>query len=152
MTSMLSTIVVCIVVALCLRQIPLDVKSRVLSRQASFIATGALVMVLASELVAIGSYRWLTVGLPSTTLIVAAYFLVHRISPSGLGFGDVLLVMPLTLAVSYGGVEPVLYWQLLAACSGALHAVVMRVWRRESSIPFGPHLLLAALVVLVASV
>jgi len=109
-------------------------------------------MVLTFDLVAIGSYRWLIVGLPATTFIVATYLLAHRISITGLGFGDVLLVMPLTLAVSYRGLEPVLYWQLLAACTGALHAVVMRVSRRESNVPFGPHLLLAALAVLVVSV
>lgn len=127
-------------------------RSRVLSRRASLIATGALAMVLIVELTVLGSYRWLIVGLPSTTFIVVTYFLAHQISITGLGFGDVLLVMPLTLAVSYRGVESVLYWQLLAACTGALHAVVMRNSRGESNIPFGPHLLLAALAVLVVSV
>ena len=144
--------VIGIILILSLVQIPLDLRTRTLSRRATLFATIVVVLALAVETTSSESVRRLSLATVMTLLVGVAYFLLHRLSTYALGLGDVLLVIPLTLAVSYGGVEPVLYWQLMAACSGALHAVVMRVWRRESSIPFGPHLLLAALVVLVASV
>ena len=150
--SRIEAAVIGIVIILSLVQIPLDLRTRTLSRRATLFATIVVVLALAVETISSESVRRLSLAAVMTLLVGVAYFLLHRLSTYALGLGDVLLVIPLTLAVSYGGVEPVLYWQLMAACSGALHAVVMRVWRRESSIPFGPHLLLAALAVLVASV
>ena len=144
--------VIGIILILSLVQIPLDFRTRTLSRRATLFATIAVVLALAVETISSESVRRLSLAAVVALFIGFVYFLLYRLSTYALGFGDVLLVIPLTLAVSYGGVEPVLYWQLMAACSGALHAVVMRVWRRESSIPFGPHLLLAALAVLAASV
>jgi prepilin signal peptidase PulO-like enzyme (type II secretory pathway) len=41
---------------------------------------------------------------------------------------------------------------LLASATGALHALVARRLRGTTSIPFGPHLLAAAWLVLLASV
>ena len=144
--------VIGIILILSLVQIPLDFRTRTLSRRATLFATIAVLLALAVETISSESVRRLSLAAVVALVVGFVYFLLHRLSTCALGFGDVLLVIPLTFAVSYGGVEPVLYWQLLAACSGALHAVVMRVWRRESSIPFGPHLLLAALAVLVAGV
>jgi len=144
--------VIGIVIILSLVQIPLDFRTRTLSRRATLFATIAVLLALAVETISSESVRRLSLAAVMTLLVGVAYFLLHRLSTYALGFGDVLLVIPLTLAVAHRGVESMLYWQLLAACTGTLHAVVMRVWRRESSIPFGPHLLLAALAVLVASV
>jgi len=144
--------VIGIILILSLVQIPLDFRTRTLSRRATLFATIAVLLALVVETISSESVRRLSLAAVMTLFVGVAYFLLHRLSTYALGFGDVLLVIPLTLAVAYRGVESMLYWQLLAACIGSVHAVMMRVWRRESGIPFGPHLLLAALVVLVASV
>jgi len=150
--SSLVAVVTAIVGGLSFLQIPLDMQSRVLSRRASLIALSLLLMCVGTDLAVVKSSRWALVGLPTTMGISTTYLLAWRVSSKALGLGDVLLVIPLTLAVSYVGIEGVLYWQLLAACTGALHAIVMRLWRGQKSIPFGPHLLLAALGVLIVSV
>jgi len=50
-------------------------------------------------------------------------------------------------------VERVLWWQLVAATTGAVHAVWVRVRSGSSHVPFGPHLLVAAwLMLLIPSV
>ena len=142
-------------VLLAIVQIPLDIRFRQLSRRATAVTTVVVVVSLAVD-------TWLTNNIAGgvhaflwALVIGGSYLLLHRLAPHSLGFGDVLLVLPLTLAVAYGDayekIESVLYWQFLAACTGTLHAVVMRVWSRKSSIPFGPHLLLSALAVLTLS-
>jgi prepilin signal peptidase PulO-like enzyme (type II secretory pathway) len=85
-------------------------------------------------------------------VVVTVFALLHRLSPRSLGWGDVLLVTPLSLAVAHVAIERVLWWQLMASTTGALHALVARRLRGTRSIPFGPHLLLAAWLVLLASV
>jgi len=147
--TLISIFVVC---CLSVVQIPLDVRSRHLSRGATLTAFVATTTVIGADSAISGSIERLVTSFALTMSLGGAYFLVNRISQRSLGLGDVLIIFPLTLAVAYQGSERVAYWQLSAAFTGALHAVVMRVWRRESSIPFGPHLLLAALAVLVAGV
>jgi len=144
-------LVIGIVIILSLVQIPLDVRTRELSRKATLIATIAVLSALGVETVSSGSARWLIRAVVIAALVGVSYLVLHLLSPHAMGFGDVLLVIPLTLAVAYRGVEPVLYWQLVAACTGTLHALALQVRRQQSSIPFGPHLILSALVVLIAS-
>jgi len=79
------------------------------------------------------------------------YVGLNRVSRVSLGLGDVFLVVPLTLSVSYVAAEYVLIWQFLAAASAAVHGLVVRAARGVSMIPFGPHLLGAAWLVLVFS-
>jgi prepilin signal peptidase PulO-like enzyme (type II secretory pathway) len=85
-------------------------------------------------------------------VMVGVYAMTHRVSPHSLGWGDVLLVVPLTLAIAYVSVERVLWWQLVAASTGAVHAGWVRVRHGGRHIPFGPHLLFGAWMVLVTSV
>jgi leader peptidase (prepilin peptidase) / N-methyltransferase len=85
-------------------------------------------------------------------VVVAAYALLHRLSPRSLGWGDVLLVAPLGLAIGYVAVDRVVVWQLLASTTGAIHALMLRRLRGVRTIPFGPHLLVAAWLVLLVSV
>ena len=92
------------------------------------------------------------VALGAAVAVAAVYAVLHKVSPSSLGWGDVLLVVPLALAVGYVALDRVAVWQLLASVTGALHALVARRLRGTRSIPFGPHLLLAAWLVLLASV
>jgi len=88
----------------------------------------------------------------SAVVVVGVYWVLHRLSPRSLGWGDVLLVAPLTLAVAYVAVERVLWWQLLAATTGAVHGVWVRARSGHNHIPFGPHLLVGAWLVLLLSV
>jgi leader peptidase (prepilin peptidase)/N-methyltransferase len=92
------------------------------------------------------------VAFGSAAVAVAVYALLHRLSPRSLGWGDVLLVAPLGIALGYVAADRVVVWQLLASTTGAIHALVLRRLRGASGIPFGPHLLVAAWLVLLVSV
>lgn len=145
-----STAFIAIVTALMLVQAPLDLVTRRLYRSVTLVASAATLLVvgvaakdgISSALVAFGA----------AVAVAAVYVVLHKVSPSSLGWGDVLLVVPLALAVGYVALDRVAVWQLLASVTGALHALVARRLRGTRSIPFGPHLLLAAWLVLLASV
>jgi len=145
-----STVLIAIVTALMLVQAPLDLVTRRLYRSVTLVASAATLLwvgvaakdEISSALVALGA----------AVAVAAVYVVLHKVSPSSLGWGDVLLVVPLALAVGYVALDRVAVWQLLASVTGALHALVARRLRGTRSIPFGPHLLLAAWLVLLASV
>jgi len=145
-----STAFIAIVTALMLVQAPLDLVTRRLYRSVTLVASAATLLVvgvaakdgISSALVALGA----------AVAVAAVYVVLHKVSPSSLGWGDVLLVVPLALAVGYVALDRVAVWQLLASVTGALHALVARRLRGTRSIPFGPHLLLAAWLMLLASV
>lgn len=145
-----STALIAIVTALMLVQAPLDLVTRRLYRSVTLVASAATLLVvvvaarddISSALDALGA----------AVAVAAVYVALHKISPSSLGWGDVLLVMPLALAVGYVALDRVAVWQLLSSATGALHALVARRLRGTQTIPFGPHLLLAAWMVLLRSV
>jgi len=141
-----------IVSALGVRQIPLDIRQRVLSRRATFIGTVAVVVVIIVDTSATSDAHRTRMALAWMLAIGGAYFAVHQFSTTALGLGDVFLVIPLTLAVSYAASDLVVVWQLAAAVSAVAHVLLIRVTRGASTIPFGPHLLVAAWLVLVFSV
>jgi prepilin signal peptidase PulO-like enzyme (type II secretory pathway) len=138
-----------IVSLLCIVQIPLDVRFRYLSRQATVFATVAGAAVVVLDSIRDSSVSTMVNTSLAAVLVSALYYLVHRLTPSSLGFGDVLLVAPLALAVEYVAPGNALVWQLLAASSGALHALITRLRSGSTTVPFGPHLLGAAWLVLV---
>jgi len=145
-----STALIAIVTALMLVQAPLDLVTRRLYRSVTLVASAAtLLVVVVAANVDISSAL---VALGAAVAVAAVYVVLHKVSPSSLGWGDVLLVVPLALAVGYVALDRVAVWQLLASVTGALHALVARRLRGTRSIPFGPHLLMAAWLVLLASV
>ncbi len=145
-----STALVAIVTALMLVQAPLDLATRRLYRSVTLVASAATLLVV---VVAAGDdISSALVALGAAVAVAAVYVVLHKVSPSSLGWGDVLLVVPLALAVGYVALDRVAVWQLLASVTGALHALVARRLRGTRSIPFGPHLLMAAWLVLLASV
>lgn len=145
-----STAFIAIVTALMLVQAPLDLVTRRLYRSVTLVASAAtLLVVVVAARVDISSAL---VALGAAVAVAAVYVVLHKVSPSSLGWGDVLLVVPLALAVGYVALDRVAVWQLLASVTGALHALVARRLRGTRSIPFGPHLLIAAWLVLLASV
>ena len=134
-------------------QSPMDVRTRHLSRRATVIAISSVSAVIAMDVIGDGvGVRSAVVAVGTAAVVVATYALLHRLSPRSLGWGDVLLVAPLGLALGYVAADRVVVWQLLASTTGAIHALVLRQLRGVSTIPFGPHLLAAAWLVLLASV
>ena len=144
---------VIVVAGLLVVQTPMDLRSRYLSRWATVIAVALVSVVIAIDVVGgdVG-VRSGVVAFGVAAMVVAVYALLHRLSPRSLGWGDVLLVAPLGLALGYVAADRVAVWQLLASSTGAVHALVLRRMRGASGIPFGPHLLAAAWLVLLASV
>jgi prepilin signal peptidase PulO-like enzyme (type II secretory pathway) len=84
--------------------------------------------------------------------VVAFFGILHRYTPKSLGFGDVLLVAPLALAVGYVVPQNIALWLLLASALAALHGGARRIRRSAPMIPFGPHLLGAGWLILVMNV
>jgi prepilin signal peptidase PulO-like enzyme (type II secretory pathway) len=114
-----------------------------------FIAT--VVIVLVDAVVMVTLRRALVAAL-LCALVMVAFGVLHRVSSKSLGFGDVLLVGPLSLAIGCVSPSNIPLWLLAASVFGALHGVMSRVIRKSTTIPFGPHLLGAAWLTLVLSV
>ncbi len=141
-----------VVAGLLIVQTPMDLRTRHLSRWATVIAVALVGAVIAVDVIGDGVVRSGVVAFGVAVVVGAVYALLHRLSPRSLGWGDVLLVAPLGLALGYVAADRVAVWQLLASSTGAVHALVLRRMRGASGIPFGPHLLVAAWLVLLASV
>ena len=141
-----------VVAGLLIVQTPMDVRTRHLSRRATMVAVALVSLVIAVDVIGDGAVQSGGVAFGIAAVVVAAYALLHRLSPRSLGWGDVLLVAPLGIALGYVAADRVVVWQLLASTTGAIHALVLRRLRGASGIPFGPHLLVAAWLVLLVSV
>jgi len=134
-------------------QIPLDIRFHLLSRRATIgFLVAILVVVLRDTLSQNESIERLASSVLVSGVVALVYFVAHRASPKILGFGDVLLVAPLGLAVTYSDLNAVLYWQFAAASTAAFHGVF--AWARggRQTIAFGPHLILSAWLIMVLSV
>ena len=80
---------------------------------------------------------------------LVAHLALALINPSGLGLGDVKLAAPLGLALGYRGWDALLTGVLAAFLLVALSGLVMLALRRvtrTSELPFGPFMLLGALI------
>jgi len=132
-------------------QVPLDLRTHRLSRGATTWAAIAVAIVVAVDAWASRAFAPAAASVMSAVVVVGVYGFLHRVSPQSLGWGDVLLVAPLTLAVANVAIQRVLWWQLAAATSGAVHAAWVRARSGGSLVPFGPHLLVAAWLILVTS-
>lgn len=151
--SIADAVLAVVVSGLLMMQTPLDVRTRHLSRRATVVATALVGAVILVEVVG-GDVGVRSGGMAVGTaaVVVAIYALLHRFSPRSLGWGDVLLVAPLGLALGYVAADRVAVWQLLASTTGAIHVLALRRLRGVRIIPFGPHLLVAAWLVLLASI
>ncbi|MFM7525746.1 MAG: hypothetical protein ACKO48_04415 [Actinomycetota bacterium] len=145
------TVLTVLIAVLTVIQAPLDFVTHRLSRYATLMSLGGVLIIWVIEVV--GSSRSSALrALVITTVVVTMFAVLHRFSPQSLGWGDVLLVAPLALSVALISVNGVVVWQLLASGSGAVHAIAVRLLAGDRTIPFGPHLLFGAWLVLVASV
>ncbi|MFE3825048.1 prepilin peptidase [Streptomyces sp. NPDC059092] len=95
-----------------------------------------------------GSRSW-TTALLGGVLLGACYFVLFLINPNGMGFGDVKLALSLGIVLGWYG------WTVLfvGACAGfllgALYGVGLMLLRRagrKSVIPFGPFMIVGALL------
>lgn len=150
--SLMNATMLWVTMALALVQSPLDAHSRRLSRPVTLLALSAVGLLLVVW--ALQSKSVVTVGVAAgiALLVGSGYALINHLSPRSIGFGDVLLVLPLSLAIASVDFRAVTAWQLVASSSAAIHGLLTRVSRHSSFIPFGPHLLGAAWLVLVFSV
>ncbi|MFM8645675.1 MAG: hypothetical protein ACKODN_10840 [Actinomycetota bacterium] len=145
------TVLTVVIAVLTVIQAPLDVVTRRLSRYATLVSLGGVLVVWVIKVVRSARSSALT-ALVITTVVVTVFAALHRLSPQSLGWGDVLLVAPLALSVALVSANGVVVWQLLASGSGAVHAIAGRLLAGNRPIPFGPHLLCGAWLVLVTSV
>lgn len=133
-------------------QTPIDARTHRLSRKTTIVAAIIILLTVVINTVINNTSRQLIYTLIAALAVTGVYAVLHRISPRSLGWGDVLLVFPLALALGTDTADRLITWQLLAASSGAICAVVLRLSRGAPAIAFGPHLLLSSWVVLVVSV
>ena len=148
-TSALSMVLLAAVSSLTVLQAPLDMFTRRLSRPVTLVALVGIVAVLLLDGTISRRFDDALLAGVATTGLTCVYVLVHRAMPSALGWGDVLLVAPLTLAVGAASLEYVAMWQLAASAGAAVHGVMSRLVGAGSTIAFGPHLLLWAWLVVV---
>lgn len=148
-TSTLSMILVAVVSSLTVLQAPLDLLTRRLSRPVTLVALVGIAVVLLLDGAISRRFDDALLAGAAATGVMCVYAFVHRAMPSALGWGDVLLVAPLTLAVGAASLEHVVTWQLVASAGAAVHGVMSRLVGAGSTIAFGPHLLLWAWLVVV---
>lgn len=104
-------------------------------------------------------YRELTSGslftaahTTASSLVVPTIFGLCALKrPQNLGLGDVLIAIPLSMAVASVGVWLLPWWVLGASASGSIHGAFVKL-RGRRTVPFGPHLLLWAWLVLLIGV
>jgi prepilin signal peptidase PulO-like enzyme (type II secretory pathway) len=148
----LNSVVLAAVAALLVVQTPIDLATHRLLRLPTGVATVMVAMVYCISLLDRGLRIDVLVSWGSALAVVVLFGVLQRISPRSLGWGDVLLVVPLALAVAFVSVSQLPVWLMIAAGTAALHGVVLRWLRGEQMLPFGPHLLFAAWLVLLVSV
>lgn len=145
------TLITVVAILICI-QSSMDIRDRQLHRPTTLLATVVVTVTIVAAVVVRGTWRDLIVAVALTLIVTGVFALLNRLSPRSLGFGDVLLVIPLSLALGYVAPDQIAQWQLVASCSGAIHALVLRLRGGRGSIPFGPHLMGAAWLVLLISV
>jgi leader peptidase (prepilin peptidase)/N-methyltransferase len=148
----LNSAVLATVAGLLVVQTPIDLATHRLLRLPTGIATLMVALVYCIFLLDRGLRLDVLVSWGSALAVVVLFGVLQRISPHSLGWGDVLLAAPLALAVAFVSVSQLPVWLMIAAGTAALHGVVLRWLRGEQMLPFGPHLLFAAWLVLLVSV
>ena len=124
-------------------QTPIDLALHRLTRPATLAALVVMVAVIGAR-VAITNFSSVAPIVIVAVGVTAAFAVLHLVSPRSLGWGDVLIVAPLSLAVAAVSTSRVIPWLLLACCTAGAHGLLVRVRRGEQFVPFGPHLLAVA--------
>jgi len=140
-----------IVTSLLIVQTPLDLFSHRLARVPTMLATVALIKARNFEVIAESRSKDLLVQSTVIALLLFELVVIHRWAPQSFGWGDILLVAPLATAVTSSKISSLAIWLFIASSSASFHGVMLRCKSGKRYIPFGPHLLGAAWLVLVFS-
>jgi leader peptidase (prepilin peptidase)/N-methyltransferase len=123
-----------------------DVRSRRLPDAVTLPALPVVVLLLAPVG---GSAVWR--GVAGAVVAVAAHLAVHLAAPAAMGAGDVKLAAPIGAVLAAASWEALAMGALVAALSsGLLAAAVLMVRGRGATLPHGPSMLLAGLLVTAA--
>ena len=145
------TALLAVVASLLAVQTPVDLLTQRLARLPTLLALLAAVVVSTFDVIVDGTTSAWLVQVTVTAVLILILTGFHRLSPRSLGWGDILLSAPLALAVSSIRLSSVAVWMLVSSSSAAVHGLVVR-WRvGNRNLPFGPHLIAAAWLVLVFS-
>ncbi len=116
----------------------------------SYLIGGGL---LAAAGVLSGNPRLLLQAAVGMAALYALYFALMTAKPGGMGYGDVKLAGVVGLFLGYLGWGPLIVGAFLAFLFGGLVGAGLLVFgeaRRKTRIPFGPYMVLGALVAVLA--
>jgi len=108
----------------------------------------AMPVLLVIPAVADGDFSSLGRALAAGFAAFAGLFLLHLISPRGMGLGDVKLAFPLGVALGWLGWGHVAFGLLLGFLYGSVLAIALVAFRlrsRRDAVPFGPFLAAGAM-------
>ncbi|QWC85258.1 A24 family peptidase [Nocardioidaceae bacterium] len=133
----------------------IDARTRLLPSALIKPAYPALVALLLLGAVVDGSWTVLRGAALGWLVLGGLYLVLNLVYPAGMGYGDVRLAGLLGMVLGYAGLAPLLVGLEAAFLLGAVGGLVPVVWRRVRGLPrvrgypFGPYMLLGALVGLV---
>ena len=126
-----------------------DLAEKRLPNAVVFPALGAVAVLLVPATWATGVWMSLVWALVGSAAMFAVYFVLALISPASMGMGDVKLALVIGLLLGWFGLSTWLVGLLAAFVVGGVIALVALVLKRvtlRGSIPFGPSMLVGALV------
>lgn len=128
-----------------------DLAEKRLPNAVVFPALGAVAVLLVPATWATGNWMSLVWALVGSAAMFAVYFVLALISPSSMGMGDVKLALVIGLLLGWFGLSAWLVGLLAAFVVGGVIAIVALALKRvtlRGSIPFGPSMLVGALITL----
>ena len=126
-----------------------DLAEKRLPNAVVFPALGAVAVLLVPATWATGIWMSLVWALVGAAAMFAVYLLLALISPASMGMGDVKLALVIGLLLGWFGLSAWLVGLLAAFVVGGVIAIVALLRKRvtlRGSIPFGPSMLVGALV------
>jgi len=132
----------------------IDLEHRRLPDRFTFTAAGAVALLLAVAAAISGDWSSLWRALIAAIALTVFYFVLLVIYPAGMGMGDVKLALSLGLALGWAGWAQLVVGGFSAFMIGAIVGIGLLVTRkvgRKSHIPFGPFMLVGALLALLVA-
>jgi len=126
----------------------IDIELRLVPKRIVWPAFGAGVVLLGGASAVVGNLRLMADALGGALVAFSILFLIHLISPRGMGFGDVRLAALLGLFLGWLGPAHVGLGLFLGFVSGGLAGIAaLALGRsRKSALPFAPFLALGTVV------
>jgi leader peptidase (prepilin peptidase) / N-methyltransferase len=133
----------------------IDLETYLLPNRIVYPLTVAMLVLLPLGLLADGDVDAFGRGLLAGVIAFAAFFVVHLVSPRGMGFGDVKLSFTLGLALGCVGWGEMILGLFLGFAYGAVIGIVLiatRLRRKNQAVPFGPFLAAGAVTALLVGI